>query len=65
MRFIVAAKDGWLVGFNVELELRSGLLPTVWNSSVRMVWIHDITIFILHGGYGSPVDVESDSAALQ
>ena len=26
--------DGWMDGFNVGLELRSGLLPTVWDSSL-------------------------------
>ena len=39
---------GWigLVGFNVGLELRIGLLPTVWDSSLRMARRHAITIWI-------------------
>ena len=39
----------WFDGLNVGLELRSGLLPTVWDSSVRMVRRHAITILISHG----------------
>ena len=44
---------GWLVGFSFGLELRSGLLPTVWDSSLKMVRRHAITILILHGENGS------------
>ena len=43
---------GWLVEFNVGLEKRIGLLPTVWNSSRRMIRGHAITILILYGGDG-------------
>ena len=50
-------QSGWLVGFNVELELCSGLLPSVCDSSLRMVLRHTITILIFHGGEGSPVFV--------
>ena len=37
---------GWvrLVGFNVGLELRSGLLSTLWDTSERMIQRHAITI---------------------
>ena len=41
---------GWLDGFNVGLELRSDLLPTVWDSCLRTARRHDITILIFHGG---------------
>ena len=30
-------KVGWLVVFNVGLELRTGLLPTVWESTRRLI----------------------------
>ena len=46
---------GWLVGFiNVALELRYGLLATVWETLLRVIRRHAITIWILHGGDGSP-----------
>ena len=41
---------GWLVGFNVGLELRSGLLPTVFDSPLRTVRRHTITILIRYEG---------------
>ena len=41
-------------GLNVGLELRSELLSTVWDSSLRMVRRHAITILIFHEGDGSP-----------
>ena len=41
-------------GFNVGLELRSGLLPTVWDSPLRMIQRHAITILILQGGNDFP-----------
>ena len=40
--------------FNVRLELRNGLLSTVWDSSLRMVRRHASAILIFHGGDGSP-----------
>ena len=40
---------GWFVGLNAGLELGSGLLPTVWDLSLRMTWRHAITILIRHG----------------
>ena len=44
-----------LVGFiNVALELRYGLLATVWETLLRVIRRHAITIWILHGGDGSP-----------
>ena len=44
---------GWvgLVGFNVGLEQ---LLPTVWDSFLRMIRRHAITILIRHLEDGSP-----------
>ena len=36
--------------FKVGLELRSELLPTVWDSSLRIIWRHTITILICHRG---------------
>ena len=47
----------WFVGFNVALELPSGISPTVWDSSLKMARRHAITILILHGGDGYPVFV--------
>ena len=35
-RALLSENEGW-IGFNVGLELRSGLLPMVWDSSLRMV----------------------------
>ena len=43
-----------MVWFDFGLELRSELLAKVWNSSLRMVQRHAITILIFHGGNGSP-----------
>ena len=40
---------GWLVVFKRRLEQRSGLLPSVWDSSLRMVRRHAITILIRCG----------------
>ena len=34
--------------FNVGLEQHSGLLPTVWDSALRMVRRHAVTILIRH-----------------
>ena len=46
---------GWLVGFiNVALELHYGLLATIWETLLRVIRRHAITIWILHGGGGSP-----------
>ena len=46
---------GWLVGFiNVALELRDWLLATVWETLLRVIRRHAITIWILHGGDGTP-----------
>ena len=42
-----------LGGFNVGLEQRNGLLPTVWHSSLKMVRRRAITILIRHGWNGS------------
>ena len=44
-----------MIGFNVGLELRSGLLPTVWDLSLRMIQRYDVTILICHVRDGSPV----------
>ena len=41
---------GYLIGFNVGLEQRSGLLPTDWESSQRMIQMHAMTSLIRHGG---------------
>ena len=38
-----------LFGFNVGLELRSGLLPTAWDFSLRMLRRHAIIILIFYG----------------
>ena len=55
---IKKGKIGWLVdGFNVGLELRSELLSMVWDSSLRMVRRHAITIVILPGGDDFPASV--------
>ena len=35
--------------FNFGLEQSSGLLPKAWDSSLRMIWRHFITILIHHG----------------
>ena len=43
-----------LSGSNFGLELRSGRLPMVWDSSLRMIRRHVITILIHKGGDGSP-----------
>ena len=43
-----------MVVINVALELRNGLLATDWETSLRMIRSHAITILILHGGDGSP-----------
>ena len=43
---------GRLVGFNVGLGLRSGLLPTLSDSSLRIVRRHAITLLIFYGGDG-------------
>ena len=47
----------WLVGFNVKLELLSVLLPTVWDSTLRIIRRHAIKIMIRHGGDSTPVVV--------
>ena len=39
-----------LVGFNVWLDIHNGLLPTVWDSSLRMIRRHAVTILIRHRG---------------
>ncbi len=38
----------------VALELRIGLLATVWETSLGMIRRHAITILILHGVDGYP-----------
>ena len=48
------------VGFNVGLELLGGLLPTVWDSSLKMVRRHAITILTFRGGDGSPALLPSE-----
>ena len=45
---------GWLGELNVGLKLHNGILLTVWDSSIRMIRSHAITILIRHGGDGSP-----------
>ena len=55
---------GWLIRFNVGLELRNGLLPTVCDLSLRIVRRHAITILILHGGDGFPFLVHSGMFAV-
>ena len=47
-------KVGWLVGFNVGLQLRCGLLSTIWDSSQRIIRRRAITVLIFHGGNRSP-----------
>ena len=47
---------GLLVEFNVALEL----LLTVWDSSLRMIWKHAITIFIRHGRENTPALVSPE-----
>ena len=42
-----------LEGFNVELELRNGLLPNAWDSSQRLIHRHALKILIRQGGDGS------------
>ena len=44
---------GWLC-FNVGQELQNGLLQMVWDSSLRMIRRHAITILFRPGGDGSP-----------
>ena len=41
--------------FNIGLEQLSGLLPTVWVSSRRMIRRHAIAILICHGGNSPPL----------
>ena len=38
-----------MVGLNIEFELRSGLKPTVWNSSVKMIRSYGIKILMAGG----------------
>ena len=45
---------GLMGEFNVGLELRRGLLLMVWDTSLRIVQRHAITILIFNGGDGSP-----------
>ena len=52
--FHIQQSVGWLLRFNVGLELRSGLMPMVWDSTLRTVRRHAITILIFHVGDGSP-----------
>ena len=50
----------WLLGwldFNVGLEIRIGLIMTVWDSSHRMVRRLAIKILIPQGGDDSPTFV--------
>ena len=49
-----------LGGFNVGLELRSGLFPTVWDSSLRMILRHSVTILISPGGDDTPALIPSE-----
>ena len=39
---------------NAGLKLRSGILSTVWESPLTLVWKHAIAILILHEFDGSP-----------
>ena len=48
--------DNWM-GFNVELELRIGILKTVWDLSQRMIRRRAITISTHHGEDDSPTFV--------
>ena len=50
----------WLVGFNVGLERRIGLLPTVWDASRKIIRRHAIAILIRHGGDVSPALVPTE-----
>ena len=40
--------DGWLSESRVELDINSGLLPTVWESLLRILRTLVITILIIH-----------------
>ena len=44
-----------LVGYDVGLELRCGLLPSICDLSQRIIRRHLITILIRGGGNGSPL----------
>ena len=46
---------GWLNGFNVELEKRSRLLLTSWESPLRVFKRHATSLSIHHGGDNSLV----------
>ena len=50
-RNIFETIGSWLYELNVGLELRSGLLSTVWYSRLRVVQKHAITILIKHVDY--------------
>ena len=42
------------VGFSLGLELRSGLLSTVWESPLRVVRRSAVIFFTFYWGYGFP-----------
>ena len=54
MAIIYAQFLVWFGLINVALELRYGLLATVWETLLRAIRRHAITIWILHEGDGSP-----------
>ena len=61
---LISVENCWFcVGFGLtsDLSYAFGLLPTVWNSSLRMVRRHAITILICHGEDGTPVLVLSEA----
>ena len=55
---------GALGGFNVRLDLHNGLYPTVWDSSLRMIRRHGITILVLHGWKRICQDYHSSKTAV-
>ena len=47
----------WLDGFTVWLDLHNDLLPTIWDSLLRVIWRHVFLILILQerNNCGSPM----------
>ena len=60
LKIKIISKVGWLVKFNVALGHRSGLLPTVWESSLKILQRYVIIILIHHGGDSTPALVPSE-----
>ena len=60
--------NSWLVECliwgKVGLELHSGLILTVWDSLLRVVWRYTIAILILFGGDGFPTFLAPRSVEL-